>query len=120
MKQRLSVLSLAVIGALGLSIDPALVHSEDETTTPTDGAVPETAPDAIGLTFDQPMRRTMIPVTDDEGVEYDIKRTDGMAPVTEFEATPAALVSGAYTVEWRGLSADGHPMDGRYSFEIGR
>ena len=34
------------------------------------------------------------------------------------EATPPALPAGSYTVEWRGLSEDGHAMSGRFSFEV--
>lgn len=112
------VLGMVVAGALGLATDGALAHSKKETTTPTDGAVLKAPPEVIGMSFDRPMRVTLIRLTGPDGGEYDLERTDEMAPVTEFEATPAELDPGAYTVEWRGLSDDGHPMEGSFSFEI--
>ena len=42
-----------------------------------------------------------------------------MDAVTEFRALPPSdLPDGAYTVDWRGLSSDGHPMQGTFSFTI--
>ncbi|MEL6211890.1 MAG: copper resistance protein CopC [Pseudomonadota bacterium] len=41
-----------------------------------------------------------------------------MTATTDFVATPAALSTGEYTVEWRGLSGDGHPMQGSFSFTV--
>jgi methionine-rich copper-binding protein CopC len=38
--------------------------------------------------------------------------------VTEFTATPADLPPGNYTIEWRGLSHDGHTTSGAFSFTI--
>lgn len=109
---------LAAAAALALSAAAGWAHSKKEKTIPADGAVLEAAPETIGMTFDKPMRVTMLRLTDAEGAERAVTRSDGMAPVTAFEAAPAALGPGAYTVEWRGLAEDGHPMEGRFSFEI--
>lgn len=70
------------------------------------------------MTFDQPMRHTLVRLTNGDGAEVDVTRGDGMAPVTEFEAMPAEMGAGAYTLEWRGLSGDGQLMDGSFSFRI--
>lgn len=70
------------------------------------------------MTFDSPMRLTMVRLTDGGGADIDLQRTDAKAPVTQFKAVPAGLGGGKYTVEWRGLSGDGHPMQGSFSFEI--
>jgi methionine-rich copper-binding protein CopC len=118
MALRYLLLALCAAGAVGLPLVGALAHSKKETTTPADGAVLEAAPEVISMTFDSPMRVTMIRVTDANGSEIDLTRSDDMAPVTEFKALPAALKPGTYTVEWRGLSGDGHPMEGSFSFRI--
>ncbi|SDD86933.1 hypothetical protein SAMN04488239_11177 [Ruegeria marina] len=97
---------------------PLLAHSDKESTIPADGAILERAPTHIEMTFDSPMRLTMVRLTDAEGGDIELQRSDGMAPVTQFQAVPATLLPGAYTVEWRGLSGDGHPMQGSFSFEI--
>ena len=109
---------LTVAAALSLSLGAAVAHSKKETTTPADGAVLQSAPETVGMSFNRPMRITLIRLTDDDGTEHDLERTDDMAPVKEFQAHPDDLDPGAYSVEWRGLSDDGHPMTGSFSFEI--
>ena len=107
--------------ALAFSVaGTASAHSRHEATIPGDGAVVETAPEVIVLSFDSPTRITMIELSNALGEEFALERSDGMAPVTRLEATPAHLSAGSYTVEWRGLSADGHPTSCRCSFEVQR
>ena len=95
----------------------ALAHSKSETTTPADGASVE-AVEALEMRFDGPMRIIKVTLTsNDEGIE--VERETGMEPVTEFRAVPASdLAPGAYEVEWRGMSADGHPMQGAFGFTV--
>ncbi|MEL6268094.1 MAG: copper resistance CopC family protein [Pseudomonadota bacterium] len=114
--KRLLVTALASLAFLApLSLD---AHSEKENTVPADGAVLAASPTTIGMTFDRPMRVTMLRLKDAKGQEYEVSRTDGMAPVTEFRATPETLGDGEYEVEWRGLAEDGHPMQGSFSFTL--
>ena len=115
--QRIATIAAAAALALSLA-GPATAHSRPETTAPANGAVVATAPEVISISFDKPMRVTFIELTNADGDAFTLERTDGMAPVTRFEATPPALPAGSYTVEWRGLSEDGHAMSGRFSFEV--
>ena len=105
------VLALAVGGA-------ATAHSRPETTEPANGETVDAAPAVIAINFDKPMRITLIELTGAGGESLTLERTDEMAPVTRFEAAPPPLPAGSYTVEWRGLSEDGHAMSGRFSFEV--
>ena len=100
-----------------LTATSALAHSKSETTTPADGATVE-AVEALEMRFDGPMRIIKVTMTaGDEVIE--IERETGMEPVTEFRAVPASdLTPGAYEVEWRGMSADGHPMQGSFGFTV--
>ena len=107
----LSVLMILATGA-------AFAHTKQEVTFPEDGAVLAAPPDVVAMTFDMPMRITVISLTSDAGDAFDLERTDGMQPVTEFQATPHLLPNGRFSVEWRGLSADGHPMQCRFTFEV--
>lgn len=111
---------LAAIAALSLAFasPSADAHSKKEATEPADGAVLETSPPTISMRFDMPMRVTLISLTDQDGASHDVTRSDNMQPVSEFSAAPPALPAGLYKVEWRGLAADGHPMQGTFSFEI--
>lgn len=115
---RRPLLGACVVLVLGLSFGGALAHSKKEGTTPADGAVLSAAPAAIALRFDRSMRVTLIRLTDAEGAEHALTRTDKMAPVKDFRAVPEPLGPGSYSIEWRGLSGDGHPMSGSFSFEI--
>ena len=98
----------------------AFAHSKQEVTVPHDGAVLAGPPDVVSVAFDAPMRITVIHLTSEAGDTFGLERSDDMRPVTEFRAIPPLLPNGRYTVEWRGLSADGHAMKGRFSFEVAR
>ena len=95
---------------------PAHAHTDGE-TVPADGA--EVAALAqVMLRFDAPMRVTAISL-EGEGGEVALASEQGTDPVTEYVASPeGALGPGAYEVEWRGLSADGHPMRGSFGFTV--
>lgn len=119
MKQ--TIMSAAIIAiSLVFGTQSAEAHSKKDGTQPADGAVLEAPPSAIAMRFDMPMRLTLISLTDQDGTAHDLTRTDNMQPVSEFSATPPVLPAGQYTVEWRGLAADGHPMQGAFSFEISK
>lgn len=110
-----AAVAAAILLALG---GPATAHSRPETTAPADGEVVAAAPAVVSISFDKPMRVTFIELTNEDGDAFALERTDAMAPVTRFEATPPPLPAGRFTVEWRGLSEDGHAMRGRFSFEV--
>jgi len=93
-------------------------HSKQEVTFPEDGAVLPAPPDVVSMRFDTPMRITVIHMTSETGNTFDLERSDRMQPITDFRATPPVLPNGRYTVEWRGLSLDGHPMNCRFSSEV--
>jgi methionine-rich copper-binding protein CopC len=107
------VLAVHLLGTAG-----AAAHAVTEATEPADGAVLQASPAVIALVFDDPVRVTAIALEDAGGTAHALERSSGPAPVTRFEAIPADLPPGDYTVEWRGLAADGHPMQGRFSFTV--
>ena len=118
-RHRLLVVGPAVLLAIVMSVaGETYAHSKQETTFPEDGAVLAAAPDVVSMSFDEPMRITMISLTGEAGDTFELERSDELEPVTEFRAIPPPLPNGRYTVEWRGLSSDGHPMQGRFSFEV--
>ncbi|SDZ52557.1 hypothetical protein SAMN05444004_11921 [Jannaschia faecimaris] len=95
----------------------ALAHSKAEDTTPVHESTATTV-EAIEMRFDDPMRVTAITLTGPEG-DVEIERETGMDAVTEFRALPSVdLPEGNYTVDWRGLSLDGHPMQGTFGFTV--
>ena len=111
----------AIVAAVMLVVaGAAFAHSKQEVTVPHDGAVLAAPPDVVSIAFDAPMRITVIRLKSEAGDTFELERSDAMRPVTDFRATPPVLPNGRYTVEWRGLSADGHAMKGRFSFEVAR
>lgn len=108
----------ALVVALALTAGSVAAHSKKQSTVPADGAVLTASPDTIMMNFDMPLRVTLIALRDDAGADHALTRTDNMQPVSDFSATAPALGAGKYTVEWRGLAADGHPMQGQFSFDI--
>lgn len=110
---KITLLSLAV----AVLASGAFAHSGVEKTTPGNGATVQ-AVETIELRFDDPMRVTAISMTGPSGT-VEIMRETGMDAVVEFKAKPAdKLPAGNYSVEWRGLSADGHPMQGSFDFTV--
>lgn len=114
---RTPLAAIALTAALALMPAGALAHGSKTATTPADGASLVSAPGTIELTFDSPVRVTLVELTNAAGESHDVSYTRGQ-PVTDFTATPADLPPGDYTVEWRGLSDDGHPTAGSFSFTI--
>lgn len=117
MNESMRILSTLAL-ATGLLSQVAVAHSIPQGTRPSDGAILAAAPATIDMTFDMPMRVTLISLTDQTGAAHALERSDSMQAVTEFSAEPAFLPQGRYTVEWRGLAEDGHPMQGSFSFEV--
>ena len=111
---RLKSMALAAMLLLPTS---AFGHSKAEQTTPGNNTTVQ-AVEVIEIRFDDPMRVTAISMTGPDG-EVEIERETGLEPVTEFRATPgSAIDAGVYQVDWRGLAADGHPMQGSFSFTV--
>ena len=95
----------------------AFSHSKAEQTTPANNAIVDMV-ELIEIRFDSPMRVTAISMTGPEG-DVMISRETGLDPVTEFRASPVApLGGGEYRIQWRGLAADGHPMQGSFNFTV--
>ncbi|GAA3704032.1 hypothetical protein GCM10022377_17170 [Zhihengliuella alba] len=102
---------LAVLAAVALA--PA-AHAHDQllSTDPESGAALERSPETIGLTFSGEIQEigSAFELTAADGTDYPtsaaIERTD--VTVTPSDALPA----GEYTLSWRVISSDGHPIEG--------
>ena len=95
----------------------ASAHSKTNAYSPEDGATVTELPE-ITMSFADPMRIISVDMTH-EGEDAALERETGTDPVTEFIAHPAdAPVPGDYKVERRGMGADGHPMQGSFSFTL--
>ena len=110
----LLALGLVVVGATSAIAHDALIGSD-----PADAAALTSAPTQVVLTFsaDQLAVGTAVEVTGPDGASW----VDG-APVVVGSAVTQALLpglpDGGYTVLWRSVSGDGHPVDGTLTFSL--
>lgn len=111
-----SVLLVAFALVFG-SASAASAHDELSSSSPEPGATLEEVPEAIELTF------TNVPATigsevqvlDESGenwAEGDVSITDTVAT----QAISAGAPAGEYTVNWRVVSSDSHPIEGTFEF----
>ena len=102
---------------LALLAGAAAAHTKTDATTPADGATVAEV-EMLRIAFDAPMRVIAAALTRD-GAEVAIERETGMEPVEAFHAVPAeTLAPGTYRLDWRGMAADGHPMQGGFGFTV--
>lgn len=116
--------ALAVLAALLLALAVLLVaaphasaHNSLLGTDPADGSTVATPPTHITLTFDQPAQAlgTEIVVLGPDGATVSTGDAE-LVDDTVAQALAADLPAGAYTVQWRVTSADGHPLSGELAF----
>ncbi|MFF4669485.1 copper resistance CopC/CopD family protein [Streptomyces sp. NPDC001279] len=114
-----------VFGLLLGGAGPASAHAALTGSDPQDGAVVDTAPQDIKLTFSESVAlgEDSIRVLDPGG-----KRADtGTAPrnlrcgsAMEYSVPlRSGLPDGTYTVAWQAVSADSHPISGAFTFSVG-
>ena len=115
-----SVLTLAGLGLFALAA-PASAHNSLTGSNPADKAVLDAGPTEIVLTFDQPVQEgdglNSIAVTGPDGEQWqgDVATVDSNVVTTPLrELGP----SGTYTIGYRIVSADGHPVSGELTFNV--
>jgi copper resistance protein C len=117
------LLTSLVAGAVVLgTATPALAHNVLISSDPKDGSQLEAGPTSITLTFDQPVQAgeklNTVTVTGPEGTRWE---ADGEPTVknnsVEFPVRPLGPAAD-YTVGYRILSADGHPVTGSLKFTL--
>ena len=116
----LAVSGLALLALAAGVARPALAHAELRASEPAEGAALPAPPGRISLFFTEPMRITSLRLLDEAGRERPLRREDPRAAATaEARASlPDPLPPGAYRVEYRGLSADGHVGGGAVRFQV--
>lgn len=110
------------VGSL-LGMNPAAAHDELVSTNPADGATLTEAPASLELTYSGDIMdvdgANQVRVTNaaGESVTDGDPDIDGKV-VTQDLATAAA--DGTYTVTWRVVSSDGHPIQGTFTYTVGQ
>lgn len=120
MKRLLAVLAMAGLGLFALAA-PASAHNSLISSNPSNEASLDAGPGAIVLTFDQPVQAgeglNSVAVTGPDGKEWQggpatVDSNVVTAPVRELGP------KGTYTIGYRIVSADGHPVSGKVTFTL--
>ncbi|MEW1808312.1 copper resistance CopC family protein [Pseudarthrobacter sp. NPDC080039] len=98
----------------------AQAHDVLVSSTPANGSTVSTVPTKVGLTFDHtPIAiNSIVRVQDATGTD----QADGPVSIVDNRVTQAVkpdAPSGKYTVVWRVVSSDGHPIEGTFTFTAG-
>ncbi|PZE65157.1 MULTISPECIES: copper resistance CopC family protein [unclassified Curtobacterium] len=115
-----AALAIVAAGLLTLvGVQPASAHSALTSTTPADGAVVTEPLESVDLTFSEAPLAGLdaglrIQVTDASGA--DVATGDVTVSGTTMRRA-VDLDQGRYTVLWRYVSPDGHPIEGTLAFE---
>ena len=113
--------ALAALAFVLLGATPAAAHAELVGSDPAEGAVIDTAPSAVTLTFNEPVRLTPreIAVYDADGDPVGSTAGASGTAVTVGLTDAEDLADGTYVVSWNVLSDDGHPVSGALTFSVG-
>ncbi|HEV7629358.1 MAG TPA: copper resistance protein CopC, partial [Streptomyces sp.] len=112
----------ALLTVLG-SAAPASAHAVQTDSTPAEGSVVSSAPRQITVTFSEEVSMSdgSIRVLGPDGKPVD----DGKVRVIEGEKVKRGVglksdvPDGTYTVAWKAVSADSHPVGGAFTFSVG-
>ncbi|GAA3536565.1 hypothetical protein GCM10022419_015460 [Nonomuraea rosea] len=118
MRRLLTVLLLA-FAAVGFAPPPAQAHNVLIGSDPKDGATLTASPERVTLVFDQVVRQgyAQVGVTSADGSGW----ADGAAVVAAERVSVKVKPlpgGGPYTVGYRILSSDGHPVTGKIAFTL--
>jgi copper transport protein len=108
---------LAVIWVADIASGEAFAHASLVGSEPADGAVLVRAPDRLTLTFNEAVSPLVIRILDSDGSERRIRKIDQQNARLVVTAEP--LERGTHVLNWRVVSADGHPVGGAIVFSIG-
>ncbi|HET9518712.1 MAG TPA: copper resistance protein CopC [Actinoplanes sp.] len=110
---------LAVLAAVLYAGGPAWAHNELRVAVPAKGATLKAAPTRVVLAFHQRLNPDLTTVVVTGADRQPV--TTGKPTVsgdTVRVRISAVLANGAYTVAYRVVSRDGHPVQGAYSFTV--
>jgi len=111
--KKLATIALALVLA-----NSAFAHSPVESTTPENGTTIAAIPTEIGFNFVNDIRLTRVDLAypDQSSIRLDLGDQTSFAK--EFTLPMDGMGDGTYRVDWRGLGADGHAMQGEFTFTV--
>jgi methionine-rich copper-binding protein CopC len=98
----------------------ASAHSLLLESSPAAGATLDEGPPQISLRFNNRIEKKLstVRVLDERGAQRPVIVLVGDGPADRLITSMPALAPGAWRVEWRVLSTDGHIVSGGFSFRV--
>jgi len=122
--RRLTVLGTGLLLLLLGTAVPASAHAALRETDPADGTVLKSAPRRVTLTFTESvgLLTDSFRVYDPENHRLRTGEADHAPDRSDTARVPlpVRLGTGTYTVTWRVVSADSHPVSGALTFSVGK
>jgi methionine-rich copper-binding protein CopC len=109
--------TVLVAGLVAMSAVPAAAHDQLLSTDPADGSTLDAAPTAVTLVFSEDVLdiSTTVVVTGPAGDMPVQVAVDGSTVTATLTGDQP---DGAYTVTWRIVSSDGHPVQGAFGYAL--
>ena len=119
--RRLPPLGGLVLAVLALEAAPAGAHARLVASDPPAGATLDRPPAAVTLRFNEPVEGALggVRVLGSDGERADGGRAELAEGGKVLRAALPGDLQGAYLVAWRVVSADGHPVQGAFTFTVG-
>ncbi|MFC0452415.1 copper resistance CopC family protein [Rhodococcus jostii] len=116
---RAALTAAAALTCAALTAAPAMAHAALSGSNPADGAQIDTAPDQVTLTFNENIQPSFVTL---KVVGADGTQWGKSEPVVTGRDVSVDLDglgdAGQYTVAFRVVSDDGHPIEGTYNFQL--
>ena len=96
----------------------AIAHSPLDETTPANEAIVSEMPTEVLMEFKGDIRLVRVAITHASSGSMDMDLGGQTAFTKEFRLPMHDMGAGVYVIKWRGLGADGHALNGTFSFTV--
>ena len=105
-------------GVIAFWATTAVAHSPLDGTIPANEAIVSEMPAEVLMDFKGDIRLTRVTLTHAGSSAKNLDLAGQKTFTQEFTLPMEDVGPGAYVVEWRGLGADGHALNGKFSFTV--
>lgn len=107
---------LALLATMVLSATPADAHARLEGSSPSDGATLAAVPPEVTLRFNEPIEEGLNQVSVKSGSTEVAQGDPQVEGSNVYQPIDFSMEPGEYTVTYKVVSADGHPVSGSFTF----
>lgn len=118
MPKFLSLAGVLLLAGLVLGSAPASAHSALVSTDPSDGARLDAMPSVVSLTFNEVVAiPAFVSITAPDGTKVKTHNVEVVDKSVTASVAPAGM-RGIFTMSYRVVSSDGHPVEGSTTFQV--